>query len=1180
MVLVSHCWFSRLVLPCIASFLSIALVFAANELPDLPGATNGTARSQGIYRFPNLTIQVPRVPGGFRYTTDVAYPMVFKEPVGFAVPPGETNRLFVLEKPGRIITVTNLAKPNRTVFLDISDRVFHEQESGLLGLAFHPNFAANGRFFVTYTFSSNGSFDGVNFRLSRFTRSPLNPNIALPDTELPLFTQFDGDPWHEGGDLRFGPDGYLYISMGDGGQLGFQNVQRIDRFLFGGILRIDVDKRPGNLAPNPHPGGMVNYSIPADNPFVGASAFNGVPVDMGRLRSEFYAVGLRNPWRFSFDSSTGDLYSNDTGSSFREEVNLILKGANYGWPFTEGSLTHTNLLAAGLKPKNLLPPLAEYGYEGGGSGTGKAIAAGLLYRGAKYPGLDGAYLFSDFWTGDIGLIRPESNTLPADLRSAQTDIDEKEARLTEMSSEMEERQAAWERDWARKDRSWTVLSSLESSSASGAELVQKPDNSLLAVGDLAFTETYTVVARTELSNLRAVRLELLPDDTLPGRGPGRAAAGNVVISEFEISIAPQNDLASIQSVRLINPMANYSQVGWEVDQAIDRNLSNGWAIAPAMGLAHEAVFEFETPVGFSAGTVLGIVIKQRLGSQVTLGRFRLSVSSATPPIRADAFPNASEILRIPIGSRSSEQKARLAAYYRALDPEAQHIRLEIESLREKQIRAIDHRAAEIEWIASQPGIASFGIDPRNGDILLADMLDGVIRKLRLQIDDVSDWPPSLADTGLFSDLASLTPATGVVPYSVNLPFWSDNALKRRWFSVPDPKQTIGFNSNTGWEFPRGTVWVKHFDLEITNGVPSSARRLETRVLVRHAHGVHGATYRWNAAGRKAALVPDGGESETILTYYGGAVRPQLWRYPSRTQCLQCHTSVGGFALGFNTVQLNRQLNYDGFSQNQIEALSRAGYLDKTDIKSDTLPVLADPASFYASREFRVRSFLHANCVHCHQPGGPGRSNWDARITTQRSRTGLIDGLPAHRSNSPMDRLVKPGSLEHSVLWQRLAKLGDGHMPPLGTDLVNAEALDLIGGWITQDLPFYETYDQWRARRIPINSPWATHPLTDLDRDGMANFAEYLFGTNPLLSSDALKLTIKRSVDVTTLEFPWPANVGMQIQWSDNASDPLSWLPLEVPGNRPFFLSFPAVGLIEDYSANGASRFYRLIVREP
>ena len=1107
-------------------------------------------------------------------------PLTLAEPIGFASPPGETNRLFILEKPGRIVVITNLLKPTRTVFLDIADRVFHDEESGLLGIAFHPEYAENGQFFVTYTFSSDNTFRGVHLRLARFETSPTNPNLALPDSELPLFTQFDGDPWHEGGDLRFGSDGYLYVSTGDGGQFGSKNVQRIDHDFFGGILRLDVDKRPGNLPPNHHPRGTDNYAIPADNPFVDATTFNGIPVQLDRVRTEFYAVGLRNPWRFSFDPMTGDLYSNDTGSNFREEVNVIYKGVNYGWPFTEGSLTLTNVYSGGRKPETLLPPLIEYGYEGGGAGSGKAITAGLLYRGQKYPSLDGAYLFSDFWTGDIGMIRPGSSQVLSELKSLQEEVSQLEERLNAMTPELESRQVEWETAWLRGENNWTFLNVLTAQAANGTTLVEQPDSSILAQGALAWSEVYTITARTPLTDMTGIRLELLSDARLSGGGPGRAADGNVVLSEIEVSVAPAGDLDSRQPIRLVHPTADYAQVDWDVGQAVDLDLSNGWAISPAVGQPHEAVFEFDHPVGFAGGSLLTIVLKQNVGSRVTIGRFRVSVSTAKPPLQADMYPRTGTILRIPATERTPEEKSILAKLYRQIDPDALLVRERIEALRREQIKTINLHPAPIEWIARRPGIASFGIHPGTGDILLADMLDGVIRILRLQSAGVSSWPETLAETGIFSNLENLTPAAGVVPYSVNVPFWSDGAIKSRWFSVPAQEEQIVFNRDAPWEFPAGSVWVKHFDLEITNGVPSSSRRLETRVLVRNDRGVHGATYRWDREEQNAYLVPDEGESETILTHFGGAVRSQVWQYPSRAQCLQCHVSTAGHVLGFNTVQLNREVDYGGFFQNQIEAFSGARYLDSSDLKSHTLPSLAHAGDFYISREFRVRSYLDANCSHCHHPGGPGRSRWDARIGTPRTLTGLIDGMPIHGSESPLDRLIKPGSLEHSVLWRRLQNLGSGHMPPLTTDKVNAEAVELVGSWIMQDLPTYESYEQWQSRTLSFNVSQLALPYVDPDGDGVTNYAEYLVGTDPMRASDRLKLSIKRLDDRTVIGYSLPPNVGGELQWKDQLSDASSWQPLEVPGNRPSFLAFPAESLIEDRDQSRFSRFYRLNVREP
>jgi hypothetical protein len=200
-------------------------------------------------------------------------------------------------------------------------------------------------------------------------------------------------------------------------------------------------------------------------------------------------------------------------------------------------------------------------------------------------------------------------------------------------------------------------------------------------------------------------------------------------------------------------------------------------------------------------------------------------------------------------------------------------------------------------------------------------------------------PPTLAETGAFADVENLKPAPGVVSYEVNVPFWSDNAKKLRWFSVP-ANQTITFRPDGAWTFPTGTIWVKHFDLELTNGSPASAKRLETRLLVKTTNGVYGVTYRWGDSKTNATLVTEAGMDESFDIHEGGAVRTQVWHYPSRSECVICHTPVAGFGLGFNTAQLNRTHNYNGQTANQIEALSKAGYFSSSVNDASGLRVLA------------------------------------------------------------------------------------------------------------------------------------------------------------------------------------------------------------------------------------------------
>ncbi|MCW5560133.1 MAG: PQQ-dependent sugar dehydrogenase, partial [Verrucomicrobiae bacterium] len=316
--------------------------------------------------------------------------------ISIAVPPGRTNELYVTGQRGKIFVITNLARPTKTVFLDITSNTFAPGgEPGLVGLAFHPRYQENGYFYVTYT-RTNHALANMYDVVSRFQRDPKNPWQALPGSEQILIAQLDVKEIHQAGDLHFGPDGYLYVSLGDGGgTAGLQASQRIDRDFFGGILRLDVDGRPGNLAPNPHPAiGVGGYWIPADNPFVGADQFNGLTVNPEEVRTEFWAVGFRNPFRIAFDSLTGDLYGGDVGDVQMEEVNRIVAGGNYGWGYYEGTLKFRGTPPPGYQH---VPPLYAYGRSDGDPNfQGACVIGGPVYRGTLYPELSGQYLFTDY----------------------------------------------------------------------------------------------------------------------------------------------------------------------------------------------------------------------------------------------------------------------------------------------------------------------------------------------------------------------------------------------------------------------------------------------------------------------------------------------------------------------------------------------------------------------------------------------------------------------------------------------------------------------------------------------------------------------------------------------------------------------------------------------------------------
>jgi glucose/arabinose dehydrogenase len=303
-------------------------------------------------------------------------------PIFVTSPPGDLQRLFIVERPGRIVILSNgqvLPDP----FLDIVGRVLSGGERGLLGLAFHPDYDNNGYFYVNYTNTSG------NTVVSRFEISA-DPDLADSSSEYLLLTISQPYSNHNGGMIAFGPnDGYLYIGMGDGGSGGDpQNRAQNDGVLLGKMLRIDVD-------------GGSPYGIPPDNPFAGP----GDPLD------EIWARGLRNPWRFSFDRQTGDIYIADVGQSQWEEIDYQPAsgsgGENYGWRLMEG--VHCYNPPIDCDSGGLTYPIYEYSH--GGSPFRCSITGGYVYRGNAIPQLPGTYFFADYCSDQIWSFRYDGSNI-------------------------------------------------------------------------------------------------------------------------------------------------------------------------------------------------------------------------------------------------------------------------------------------------------------------------------------------------------------------------------------------------------------------------------------------------------------------------------------------------------------------------------------------------------------------------------------------------------------------------------------------------------------------------------------------------------------------------------------------------------------------------------------------------
>ncbi|HEY4612980.1 MAG TPA: PQQ-dependent sugar dehydrogenase [Bacteroidota bacterium] len=339
--------------------------------------------------------------GNAQYSLQEAYPglSLFAFPLDLVHAYDGTNRLFVVQQRGVVYVFENTgAVASRKVFLNISDKVSQSgSELGLLGIAFHPDYETNRYFYVNYTTGPTGQRQSV---VSRFQTSQTNPDSALKESEQILMTLQQPFDNHNGGKMVFGQDGYLYIGFGDGGSGGDPGNRAQNRAeLLGKMLRIDVNSTSGGF----------NYAIPLSNPYAGNTQ---------GFREEIYAYGLRNPWKFSFDSVTGKLWLGDVGQDAREEVDIIINGGNYGWRLMEGFICTPGTNPGCQDTAGLLRPVWDY-VNGSGSGADGSITGGFVYRGAAIPSLYGKYVYADYISGRIWAltydgVNPTTNQLLLD----------------------------------------------------------------------------------------------------------------------------------------------------------------------------------------------------------------------------------------------------------------------------------------------------------------------------------------------------------------------------------------------------------------------------------------------------------------------------------------------------------------------------------------------------------------------------------------------------------------------------------------------------------------------------------------------------------------------------------------------------------------------------------------------
>ncbi len=370
----------------------------------------------------------------------------------------------------------------------------------------------------------------------------------------------------------------------------------------------------------------------------------------------------------------------------------------------------------------------------------------------------------------------------------------------------------------------------------------------------------------------------------------------------------------------------------------------------------------------------------------------------------------------------------------------------------------DHKSKKVTWhkelAVSSVKISSFGVG-RDGSVYALDYDAGRITQLERAPPArarSAPFPRKLSETGVFTSVREHKVAPGVMPYSINAPFWSDGASKERFFALPDDAK-IEFKESGEWVWDDGAATVKSFALELEPGNPASKKYIETRIMLRQDAQWIGYSYRWNTAQTDAILVNAKGLDATYRIKdpsAPGGMRKQVWRYPSRDECMFCHSRAAGFVLGLTTQQMNRDhLFASGTTDNQLRTYAHAGIFKEALPKEPpNMTAYVDPFDPQAPLSRRVKTYFEVNCAICHVADGGGNSLIELGKNTPLEKAKLIDEPPVHEDLDIRDaRLVASGNPEKSVLYRRITHRGRKQMPPVGTNMVDERGAKLVEEWI-------------------------------------------------------------------------------------------------------------------------------------
>lgn len=957
----------------VLSIIGVALLSSTELLAADPPSGLDSRPSFAAFLDGKLPETGPTLTGD--WTAEVAFPqLTFLNPMGILPVPG-TQRLAVYEREGRIYQIENDRNAStKTLVLDLSRQCQGWDDSGLMGIAYHPGFETNRFLFVYYTYVAPGTVKGNasgrpptdTANRDRLSRFQLNENgVADPNSETVFIDQRSQTVWHNGGGMFFHPrDGFLYLTNGDDAR--GENNQRINNSLHSGVLRIDVDRRGGSISHpiprQPQPAGSVtaNYFIPNDNPFVGQPG----------VLEEFFAIGLRSPHRMTLDPLSGRIFIGDVGDGAREELDVIEPhdpfGLNFQWNRIEGR--QGNLSAPFLGVDR--PPLLDYPRS-----DGAAIIGGYVYRGTEFAAeLGGRYIFGDnianvIWVLDESTVPARKIFLCSLPRGSGPNAGNDYVGLS---------------GFGYDHQNELLICQLSSVAGRiyklkrGGQPVRPLPTLLSQTG--AFIDLATLAPRSGFlpyevnsplwsDGSHKLRWMGIPDGTQIGysnRGEWSFPAGSVWVKHFELSTnEAQPELKRRLETRLlVRDTAGYvygATYRWRPDNS-DADLINGAITEDITIFGAQRIGDLNSvDIG---GPVPGSTSRDG-------GRWRMEAGGADIWGTSDQF--------------------RFAHQQRTGDFD---VSVQVVSL-------------------TQPDLYT------KAGLMVRDSLAPGARHIFALVFP-SNAPRNNNDGGYEFQSRDVNGGNASAIYP------------------PQPQPRVGF-PNTWIRLKRaGNIWTAY-----SSSDGRDWRLYATKTLVLPATVYFGlAVTAHTGSGAKATASFDFREQWS-----------QPWLYPGRQDCLGCHSAAAGGVLGVKTRQSNREVDFPstGVRDNQLRAWNRVGYFNPPLAESELphLDHLVTITNETASLEFRVRSYLDANCSHCHRPGGPaGQSKWDARIETPLGAAQILGGSVVDTLGVPGSRIVVPKDLDRSVMYRRMATATESfRMPPLAKNVVDTVAVQSLAQWI-------------------------------------------------------------------------------------------------------------------------------------